>query len=567
MGFTKITNTELNSRGATTLPNQPTISATALKQEFDAPAKNVVAPKVNNLIDELEASTSATSLGATAPTGFTGSTVQAVLNSIGATASSASSQAHSHSNKAVIDKFSEDSGGNPLYDGNPIVSGGGEWGTITGDIDDQTDLANALSAKADSSSLASVATSGLYSDLSGTPSLATVATSGSYSDLSNKPTIPAVDQAYNSASTNAQSGTAVAGAIATKSAVAWSQTITTGQKIATVTIDGTPTDVYAPTGGGGGGGGAVDSVNGQTGTVVLDVDDINDVTIASIADQDTLVYNGTTHTWGNEPLADVALTGAYSSLSGTPTLATVATTGLYSDLSGTPTIPAAQIQSDWTQADNTKKDYIKNKPTIPTNLNSLSDVTVSSPSSDQVLKYNGSGWVNGAAPASGHTMTPTPGAGVNEASIVSAIGTAVTEGGVNDDVVSAYGVGKWTNVKTFRRVALGSDGDIHATGIGTWTDADPSSITTADEATWWEDEAFYIPSSGVDPDSVEIKFLFEPLADGTPIALGGYLWDTDYVHDNTHYGRICIKFANDITGYTSTAKVAVDITYTRNEVV
>lgn len=39
-------------------------------------------------------------------------------------------------------------------------------------------------------SLATVATSGLYSDLTGTPSLATVATSGDYDDLLNKPTIP-----------------------------------------------------------------------------------------------------------------------------------------------------------------------------------------------------------------------------------------------------------------------------------------------------------------------------------------------------------------------------------------
>ncbi len=38
--------------------------------------------------------------------------------------------------------------------------------------------------------LATVATSGAYSDLSGTPSLATVATSGSYNDLSDRPTIP-----------------------------------------------------------------------------------------------------------------------------------------------------------------------------------------------------------------------------------------------------------------------------------------------------------------------------------------------------------------------------------------
>ena len=31
-----------------------------------------------------------------------------------------------------------------------------------------------------------------------------------------------------------------------------------------------------------------------------------------------------------------------------------------------PTIPDAQIQSDWTQSDDTAKDFIKNKPTIPT---------------------------------------------------------------------------------------------------------------------------------------------------------------------------------------------------------
>jgi len=39
--------------------------------------------------------------------------------------------------------------------------------------------------------LATVARTGVYSDLTGKPSLATVATSGSYVDLSNKPTIPA----------------------------------------------------------------------------------------------------------------------------------------------------------------------------------------------------------------------------------------------------------------------------------------------------------------------------------------------------------------------------------------
>lgn len=45
------------------------------------------------------------------------------------------------------------------------------------------------------------------------PNLATVATSGDYSDLSNTPTIPTVDQTYDASSANAQSGVAVADAI------------------------------------------------------------------------------------------------------------------------------------------------------------------------------------------------------------------------------------------------------------------------------------------------------------------------------------------------------------------
>ena len=50
-------------------------------------------------------------------------------------------------------------------------------------------------------------------------------------------------------------------------------------------------------------------------------------------------------------------------------LASVATSGRYDSLlaaSGQPTIPAAQIQSDWTQATNTALDFIKNKPSLAT---------------------------------------------------------------------------------------------------------------------------------------------------------------------------------------------------------
>lgn len=82
MGFTKITQKELNSRGATTLPNQPTMSATALKEEFDAPAKQIIAPKFNKLIDDLGEENASSNVGGVAPTGQEGSSMQEIFNSI-----------------------------------------------------------------------------------------------------------------------------------------------------------------------------------------------------------------------------------------------------------------------------------------------------------------------------------------------------------------------------------------------------------------------------------------------------------------------------------------------------
>lgn len=89
-----------------------------------------------------------------------------------------------------------------------IVYSSVDWGKITGNIANQTDLQSALNSKADIFSLAQVATTGLYSDLETKPtfpmkasqlinnsnfvaksSLANVATSGDYNDLINKPTL------------------------------------------------------------------------------------------------------------------------------------------------------------------------------------------------------------------------------------------------------------------------------------------------------------------------------------------------------------------------------------------
>ena len=74
--------------------------------------------------------------------------------------------------------------------GDPLVavgSGGGTWGSITGTLPDQTDLQTALDLKANTADLAAVATSGAYSDLSGTPTIPTAT-----SDLTNNSLVASV---------------------------------------------------------------------------------------------------------------------------------------------------------------------------------------------------------------------------------------------------------------------------------------------------------------------------------------------------------------------------------------
>lgn len=80
-------------------------------------------------------------------------------------------------------------------------------------------------------------------------------------------------------------------------------------------------------------------------------------------------------------------------------LKNVAFTGSYNDLSNLPTIPDAQVNSDWNSTSGVSE--ILNKPTIPTELNSLNDVAIGVPSEGQVLAYNGTNWVNSSSGGGG----------------------------------------------------------------------------------------------------------------------------------------------------------------------
>jgi hypothetical protein len=83
-----------------------------------------------------------------------------------------------------------------------------------GNVDNTSDASKPVSAatqtalnlKANTASLATVATTGAYTDLSGKPTLATVATSGAYADLTGKPTLPPTITVSSSAPSSPATG-------------------------------------------------------------------------------------------------------------------------------------------------------------------------------------------------------------------------------------------------------------------------------------------------------------------------------------------------------------------------
>lgn len=76
--------------------------------------------------------------------------------------------------------------------------------------------------------------------------------SGDYADLSNKPTIPSALADLSSDTTHRTVSDADISAWNGKSVVVCSQELSTGTLIATITVNGTPVNLYAPNGGGGG---------------------------------------------------------------------------------------------------------------------------------------------------------------------------------------------------------------------------------------------------------------------------------------------------------------------------
>lgn len=117
--------------------------------------------------------------------------------------------------------------------------------------------------------------------------------------------------------------------------------------------------------------GAKDGVCPLDNNGVVDNSYLNLATVATSGDYDDLLNKPNIPTVPTDVSAfnnDVGYLTEHQDISGKAdksSLSAVATSGDYDDLLNKPTIPSPQIQSDWSQSDSTKIDYIKNKPTIP----------------------------------------------------------------------------------------------------------------------------------------------------------------------------------------------------------
>lgn len=207
------------------------------------------------------------------------------------------------------------------------------------------------------------------------PTLAAVATSGSYSDLTNKPTIPAEQVPSD--------WTATTGATR----------ILNKPTLATVATSGSYTDL-------------INKPNLATVATTGEYSDLaNRPSLASVAisasyndlvDKPTIPAAQVSSDWNavtgvsrilNKPtLSTVATSGDYFDLANRPTLSTVSSTGSYNDLLNRPTLSTVAITGAYAD--------LTGKPTLVTALSALTDVTITTPASNQTIRYNGTRWVN-----------------------------------------------------------------------------------------------------------------------------------------------------------------------------
>lgn len=325
------------------------------------------------------------------------------------------------------------------YDGNNFVAAtvtsGGSGATMLNELGDVTvgtpsnnDVLLYSGGGWSNTALATVATSGSYTDLTnqptifsgaygdltGSPTLAGVATSGSYNDLTEQPTIPdaitSIDQLDEvDITTNAPvDGQALVfdGANFVPQEVTGGSGVSSITELTDVSIGGISTGqimewdgskfipIDTPTGGG---------------TAPTQLGALTNVDTSGQATNDVLKYDGTN--W-------IPATIDYSEVVGTPTVFS----GSYNDLTDQPDIPSAitsidqlgEVDITTTTPNNGDSLVFDGTNFVPQevtsgvgSLDELSDVDTTGVTENNVLKYNGTSWEDGSVAYSEVSGTPS----------------------------------------------------------------------------------------------------------------------------------------------------------------
>ena len=171
--------------------------------------------------------------------------------------------------------------------------------------------------------------------------------SGTYATKSE---IPVVDQAYDATSTNAQSGVAVAEALSNvPSPLSAGNGIDITSDVVSAKVDGSTISFNAS-------GELQATVSG--GVTDVTVDGTSVVNGQGVAEITMPTFTQVQSDWSQSDNTKVDY------IKNKPSLATVATSGDYDDLTNKPSIPAAQVNSDWNASSGVAK--ILNKPNLAT---------------------------------------------------------------------------------------------------------------------------------------------------------------------------------------------------------
>ena len=478
MAFTKIEDADLNGIGVIGLPDTPGLSTAAMQSKFEETARSVIIPKHNGLIDELGASASAGDLGATPVTGrVSAPNIQAVMEKL------------STDLKTVEDGMAEAIADAHTHDNKELLD---SYNQTNADITDAISKKHTHSNKA------------LLDSYTQTEANLADAVSKKHTHA-NKTVL---DDLSDNSGELQYKGSPIAGAVkdaykeidvmingtATK-IIASNEDTVTFKPGANVTLAANATTkeiTISSTGGGGGGGGDM-----------YEADYDNSGTVKTAGGIDAYVATEV----GKLDVSDSAVAGKYVSA--------------VSETDGKISVTRADL------------------PTVPTDLDDLSDVTYSgSLTQGQALIVNSSGkFENQALPSGGHDM-------ISNTGYVATMKTNSLNPS-DDKVASTYAISNWSNCDAIvltTTVAQGTDtvGDWEAEG--TWDGSGGS------RSGWlWSADLYQILEDGNGNPVLDVEVI--PVFDNAKseaVSLYAYRIDDDVQNGGVDGGAVAFKLNGKI---------------------